>query len=50
MTRLPLPDRATFAALVSAKILLVGLMVIGAVAHTWEGSREKASATDFPCT
>ena len=32
MTRLPLPDRATFAALVSAKILLVGLMVIGAVA------------------
>ena len=32
MTRLPLPDRATLAALVSTKILLVGLMVIGAVA------------------
>lgn len=32
MTRAPLPDRATLTALLGAKVLLVGLMVIGAVA------------------
>ena len=32
MTRAPLPDRATFSVLLGAKVLLVGLMVIGSVA------------------
>ena len=32
MTRAPLPDRATLSATLGAKVLLVGLMVIGAVA------------------
>ena len=48
MTRLPLPDRATFAALVGTKILLVGLMVIGALAPHVGGFAGKGMGYRLP--
>jgi hypothetical protein len=48
MTRAPLPDRATLSAVLGAKILLVGLMVIGAVAPQVGGFAGKGIGYRLP--
>ena len=48
MTREPLPDRATFSILITAKALLIGLMVVGAAAPQVGGFAGKGMSYRLP--
>src|SRR4051794_37229549 len=48
MTRRPLPDRATLVALLGAKVVLVGLMVVGTVAPHVGGFEGKGIGYRLP--